>query len=117
MFLLQEGLDAVQIAENGGDLSVVLDGVQESGDGLFVALLAEERSGQSNEKRPNGQGVQLIFVQLNPAQEELKSQLLSSRIVLEDRRGPVEEQAGREELRIDSKSMSHRLLMREERRD
>ena len=69
LFLLEKYSYFVEIAENGGDLSIVLDGVSERDDSLFFDLLGEDCPSQSNEKGPNDQRVHLFFVQLNPQQE------------------------------------------------
>ena len=76
-------MDARDVGKNGGDFRVVLNGVDETSSGLVTGLDLKDRSVELNDVRPNGIGLELIFVHLNEFQKEIQGQLLRSAVVLE----------------------------------
>ena len=72
-FLLKKSFDAGEIGENRRDLSIVLNGMNQTRETFFGDPRVKDRSGQPNEKGPDGRRLELFFVDLNPTEKELKS--------------------------------------------
>ena len=103
-FRLDVILDARDVGKNRGDFRIVLDGVDETSSGLVTHFDLKDRSVELNDVRPNGIGLELIFVHLNEFQKEIQGRLLRSAVVLEYAVGPVVDHFRGEQLRKESKS-------------